>query len=287
MKCKAVFRHVLRHVCSSLGTHFRVFCRWGKVRPLLPGRTDRLWQSLLLKGRHTKTDMRTRTHTHTHRHALTFHNHTLLRKAPPRVCLSPLYILWSASLANWHVLSVVIWNDKQTCKRVIGFFFLFVSFFFKWKKSVMGGACLMWVYQCESLLVMWESDSDTPVVQLAASFFHSAAPRRQRGGFPLECQLRATGSSRSSLWPYYFHLLNTIRLPMQGGKEEKETKDHVVFVLLTLKQKFVFPHMPHCGVCYGVTTGRGHNLYWNNIKSSMLLLLHLILCSIFKKANYY
>lgn len=257
MKCKVVFRLVLTQVCSSVATHLRVFCRWRKMWPLLPGRTDRLWQSLLLKGRHTKTDA----HTHTRRHALTFHNHKLLSRAPPHVCLSSYIFYDLLHSVNWHVLCVVIRNDKQTCKRV--FFVFFVC--------ILSGKSQSWAGRawCECTTVSLSSPgSDTPLLQLKTAFiFHSAVPRQQRGGFPLKCQLRATGSSRSSLWPYYFHLLNTIRFPTQGGKEKKETKDHVVFVMLTLKQKLIFPHIfpPHCGVCYSVTTGWGHNLYYNNI----------------------
>lgn len=259
MQSKAVFRHVLRQVCSSVGTHLRVFSRWRKIRPLLPGRTDRLWQSLLLKGKHTKTNAHSHTHTRTHtrRHALTFHNHTLLRRAPPHVCLSHNIAYNLLALLNWHVLCVVIWSDRQTRKCVVDFF-LFVCL--AWSGKSLSWAGRAW-RECASVSLSLSCRSLTPTLLLCNSkqppFSTGLFQSGREEVFP-SCvsweRWAAAGPRFGHITFTYWTLLDSPR----RGEEEKEKKDHV---MLTLKQKFIFPHRPHCGVCYGVTTGRGHNLY--------------------------
>lgn len=43
-------------------------------------------------------------------------------------------------------------------------------------------------------------------------------------------QFKLSSASLPSLWPYYFHLLNTIRFSLQGEEMKKETEDHVALI---------------------------------------------------------
>lgn len=65
-------------------------------------------------------------------------------------------------------------------------------------------------------------------------------------------QFKLSSASLPSLWPYYFHLLNTIRFSLQGEEMKKETEDHVALIT---KKKFIFPHSAGRGMSYSSTAG--------------------------------
>lgn len=129
----------------------------------------------------------------------------------------------------------------------------------------MGRACLMWVYQCESPFVMSESDSNIPLMQLkTASIFHSTDPRQRRRFSPSSVsweRLAAAGPHFGHITFTYWTLLDS---PRRGERGKGDEGSCGVCDAHTQTKKFIYPHMPHCGVCYGVTTGRGHNLDHNN-----------------------
>lgn len=115
-----------------------------------------------------------------------------------------------------------VWTNK-----LLSVLLSFFSFFAFSEKSQLW-ARRAWC-ECTSVSLSSSRQSLTTTLLLCKSKQPSFSTKLLQGSreevFPWSvCWEQLAKAGRSLLWPYYFHLLNTIRFPTQGGKRKRRRR---------------------------------------------------------------